>query len=148
MTSDNTSTPPSGDAQQRRPDPVGDLEAARRLLESPLLDGAESVPLAAVPEVKPLVWEHVVRPLDGTPAGGLPRIPPPAHVAEPAPTMPEVAVPAEEVPAPSIDPGVPRVAPAIDFAALRLGVADAVAGAGVRDDIASRQLSTSGPRST
>ncbi|MEY4607381.1 MAG: hypothetical protein RLY45_2141 [Actinomycetota bacterium] len=135
MTSDNTSTPPSGDAQQRRPDPVGDLEAARRLLESPLLDGAESVPLAAVPEVKPLVWEHVVRPLDGTPAGGLPRIPPPAQVAEPAPTMPEVAVPAEEVPAPSIDPGAPRVAPAIDFAALRLGVADAVAGAGVRDDI-------------
>jgi hypothetical protein len=135
VTSDNVSTPPSGDAPQRRPDPVGDLDAARRLLETPLLEGADSLPLAAVPEVKPLVWEHVVRPLDGTPAGGLPRIPPPSPVSEPTPTVTDATPPAVEVPAPPIDPGLPRVAPAIDFAALRLGVADAVAGAGVRDGI-------------
>ncbi|MFM7253147.1 MAG: hypothetical protein ACKO27_08800, partial [Ilumatobacteraceae bacterium] len=133
MSSDDPRNPPSGDAPQRRPDPVGGLDAARRLLETPLLDGAEVAPRAAVPEVKPLVWEHVVRPLDGTPAGGLPRIPPPTPVAEPDPPTSMSTV--DESAAPLPDLGMPRTAPPIDFAALRLGVADAVAGAGVRDDI-------------
>ena len=76
MTTNDPGAPAAGDdaAPPRRPDPVGELAQAGRALDAPLLAGDEVPPLAPVPQVKPLVWEHVVRPLDGTPAGGLPRI--------------------------------------------------------------------------
>lgn len=93
MTSDDQSRPGGIDPPARRPDPVGDLEAAGRLLDTPLL-GEDPPPAAPVPEVKPLVWEHVVRPLDGTPAGGLPRIPPPVAPSVPAETGAAATLPA------------------------------------------------------
>ncbi|MFZ9629301.1 MAG: hypothetical protein ACO3C1_08105 [Ilumatobacteraceae bacterium] len=92
-TNDNDAAAPGGGAPSpRRPDPVGELEQAGRVLDAPLL-GGDVPPLAPVPQVKPLVWEHVVRPLDGTPAGGLPRVPPaaPAPQGDPLPASPAAA---------------------------------------------------------